>query len=122
MPFYLTWIYKKGHTLWTTHHISKNWEHVFYFQYKVATGRCAFDTLLDPRSTKVRNEIIREANAPVCTAKCISRVYNYHKQLSEPTRNKQSMYVIWKMFQRLLSAQNDFVVKLHHKNFRRATF
>ena len=24
------------------HHISKNWEHVFDFQYKVVTGQCVW--------------------------------------------------------------------------------
>ena len=28
------------------HHISINWEHVFYFQYKVAIGRCVLFTLV----------------------------------------------------------------------------
>ena len=26
------------------HHISKNWERVFDFQYKVVTGQCVFET------------------------------------------------------------------------------
>ena len=28
------------------HHISKNWEHVFDFQYKVVTGQCALGKIL----------------------------------------------------------------------------
>ena len=26
------------------HHISKNWEHVFHFQYKVAIGQCGIES------------------------------------------------------------------------------
>ena len=52
MPFCLNWIYKKGqigfgqYSKWKVvylaimHHISKNLERVFYFQYKIATGQC----------------------------------------------------------------------------------
>ena len=31
-----------------------------------------FDTLLDPRGMKVRNEMIREANTPVCSSSCLA--------------------------------------------------